>query len=163
MSATSRELSPPHAVEPIILGIIGSRPEKSLSFEKLIQNILHLIIEHLGRLPDRVLIPSEGDSSMNIMHWAERLKISHQEFYADWKGAGKSAAIRRDARIVNDSTHLLVFLSSRSERLEKLAERAALSKKNRKIVFTSSYQDSSLELLEVDDHSPSHQEERGRK
>lgn len=149
MSTKKRDLSPPREVKPIILGILGTRSEKIIASHKIniASHILNLILQELGRLPDKVLVPAEGYSSMFIQSWAESLKIRDQVFYADWKENGKSAAILRDARIVNEATHLLVFLSPRSTRLEKIAEKAAILKKNPKIVITSSYQDSSLELL----------------
>jgi len=145
----SRDLSPPREPQPIILGILGTR--SAIQEQYLIDNILTPIVQELGRLPDKVLVPIEGTSSIFIQSWAESLRIHYQAFEADWRTRGKAAVIMRDSRIQSEATHLLVFLSPRSTRYEALAERLALKGKT---VFTMSYQDSSLELLEVQPSVP---------
>lgn len=143
-----RSLSPPHEVKPILLGVFGVN--NKISERTLIENVLNLILQELCRLPDKVLVPLEGNSSLYIQSWAETLGIPYQTFTADWKRNGKTAGIMRDSRIQNECTHALVFLAPKSTRYEKFAERMAISKKSPKTVFTASYQDSSLTMLEHD-------------
>jgi len=154
-----RDLSPPHTPTQICLGIFGSRTGKHLTETQLIQTILTPILQELGRLPDKVLVPSDGDSSMYIQCWTEDLRIPCQTFMADWSKSGKMASILRDARIQSECTHALVFLSAKSTRYEKLAEGMVKQKYSPKTVFTVTYQDCALENL-VLEPSP---EEHGRK
>lgn len=139
-----RSLSPPHEPSIIVLGILGTR--SVIDECTLIENILTPIVQELGRLPDKVLVPSEGTSSIYIQSWAESLHICCNRFEADWRTRGKAATIFRDSRIQSEATHLLVFLSPRSTRYETLATRQAI---NGKTVFTTSYQDLDLAMLEV--------------
>lgn len=142
-----RDLSPPREVQPIVLGIFGTRTRSVLSEKKMVEHILTPILQELGRVPDKVLVPSEGDSSAIIEMWAESLRIPCHIITAEWGRLGKAAVHMRDARIQAEATHALVFLSNRSARYEKLAEQMATNKRNPKTVFTSSYQDSCLEQL----------------
>ena len=155
-----RDLSPPREVKPIVLGIFGTRTRKALSERKLVEDVITPILQELGRIPDKVLVPSEGDSSAIIEMWAESLRIPCHSIIADWGRVGKSAVHMRDARIQAEATHALVFLSNRSTRYEKLAEQMATNKRNPKTVFTSSYQDSCLEqLVPSEPQQPVRQEE----
>ena len=142
----TRSLSPPREVKPILLGIFGSHGK--IKEKELIERVLTPILKELGRLPDKVLVPSEGNSSMFIQCWAERLKIPFQVIMADWKRNGKVGAIMRDSRIQSECTYALVFESPRSNRYQKMAEKMALAKRDRKTVFTVTYRDLELELLE---------------
>jgi hypothetical protein len=139
-----RSLSPPHEPSVIILGILGIRTV--IDESNIIENILTPIVQELGRLPDKVLVPAEGTSSIYIQNWADSLHIRCNRFEADWRTRGKAATIFRDSRIKTEATHLLVFLSPRSTRYEILATNLALRGKT---VFTTSYQDLDLEMLEV--------------
>lgn len=96
-------------------------------------NILSPVLQELGTLPDRMLLPSEGHSSIYLQDWAESLRITTQVFQADWKRNGRMAQILRDDRMQKECTHALVFLSPKSNRLEKMAE--SMCKKG-KSVFT---------------------------
>lgn len=123
----------------IVLGVFGST--NKVSEQDLQDNTLVQILRELGRPPDKILIPTEGNSSIYIQEWAESLAIKTQSFQADWIRNGKIAQILRDDRIANECTHALVFLPAprgekTSSRLEKFAEK--LCKKN-KVVFTSSH------------------------
>ena len=104
----------------IILGIIGSHSK--VSEQDLHEKVLTPILQETGRIPDRILIPTEGTTSYYIQDWAESLHIQTQLFHTDWKKNGKAAQIFRDNRIITECTHALVFLSPRSERYTKLAE-----------------------------------------
>jgi hypothetical protein len=119
----------------IVLGVFGYQ-NKVLFTD--VQEIMTAILQEIGRLPDKILIPSEGNSSMYLQDWAESLHIKTQIFQSDWMRNGKSAQRFRDERIQKECTHALVFLSNRSDRLEKYAE--SLAKKG-KIVFTNHNQE----------------------
>ena len=120
--------------ELIILGVFGNT--NKISEQDLQDNTLTVILQELGRTPNKVLIPSEGNSSIYIQEWAESLHIKTQTFQSDWIRNGKIAQILRDDRMAKECTHALVFLSQKSTRLEKFAEK--LCKKG-KMVFTSSH------------------------
>lgn len=157
-----RDLSPPREVKPIVLGVFGTRSRAALNEKKIIEQVLTPILQELGRIPDKILVPSEGDSSAIIEMWAESLRVPCHIITAEWGRLGKAASHMRDARIQAEATHALVFLSNRSARYEKMAEQMATSKRNQKTVFTCSYQDSSLEQL-VPSESPCPQEGHARK
>lgn len=140
-----RELSPIREPDIIILGVFGNT--NKLSEQDLQQNILDLILKELGRTPDKVLIPSEGNSSIYIQEWAESLGIVTQMFHCDWIRNGKIAQIIRDERIQKECTHSLLFLTAKSAKLEKNGEKMA---KKGKTVFTSSYPFQDLEMLVVE-------------
>lgn len=139
----------------IILGIFGNT--NKVSEQDLQENTLTPILQQLERLPDKVLIPTEGNSSIYIQDWADSLKIKSQAFQADWQRNGKIAQIIRDNRISKECTHALVFLSQKSTRLEKFAEKLC---KNGKQVFTSSY-NQTLTQLELSHSEPSQKSKKG--
>lgn len=118
----------------VVLGIFGKN--NKVSEQDLHDNTLTLILQELGRTPDKVLIPSEGNSSIYIQEWAESLHIKTQIFQPDWIKNGKIAQILCDDRMAKECTHALIFLSEKSSRLEKFGEK--LCKKG-KTVFTSSH------------------------
>lgn len=118
----------------IVLSVFGST--NKVSEQDLQDNTLTLILQELGRTPDKVLIPTEGNSSIYIQDWCDSLGIKTQSFQADWMRNGKIAQILRDDRMAKECTHALVFLGQKSTRLEKFAEK--LCKKG-KCVFTSSH------------------------
>jgi hypothetical protein len=137
----------------IVLGIFGNT--NKVSEQDLQDNTLTLILQELGRTPDKVLIPTEGNSSIYIQEWADTLHIKSQAFQADWGRNGKIAQILRDDRIAKECTHALVFLSNKSTRLEKFAEK--LCKKG-KTVFTS-YNQTLTQLLN-EPQQPSQQDSK---
>ena len=126
------------------------------------ENTLTLILQEMGRTPDKVLLPSEGNSSIYIQDWAESLGIKTQTFYADWSKHGRMAQILRDDRMSKECTHALVFLSQKTNRLEKFAERLA---KKGKTVFTSSHNQTltQLEMSHSEHSSPKKGSGHGRK
>ena len=125
----------------IILGVFGY--QNKVTFAD-VQEIMTGILQEIERLPDKILVPSEGNSSMYIQDWAESLHIKTQIFQSDWMRNGRSAQRFRDERIQKECTHALVFLSNRSDRLEKYAE--SLAKKG-KIVFSTSHRHLPLHSL----------------
>lgn len=148
----------------IVLGVFGNT-NKVLE-QDLQDNTLTLILQELGRTPDKVLIPTEGNSSIYIESWAESLHIKRQIFQPDWIRNGKIAQILRDDRMAKECTHALIFLPAskadkKPTRLEKFAEK--LCKKG-KTVFTSSHsqQLTQLEMLQ-NEQSPLKASEPARK
>ena len=123
----------------IVLAIFGNT--NKVSEQDIQENTLNLILQELGRTPDKVLIPTEGNSSIYIQDWCEALGIKTQAFQSDWARNGRIAQILRDDRMAKECTHALVFLQAprvkeKTSRLEKFAEK--LCKKG-KTVFTSSH------------------------
>lgn len=135
----------------IVLSIFGNT--NKVSENDLQDNTLTLILQELGRMPDKILIPSEGNSSIYINSWADALHIKTQVFQADWARNGKVAQIIRDDRMSKECTHALVFLGQKSNKLEKFAEK--LCKKD-KTVFTSSHSQTltQLEMLNCEPVRP---------
>lgn len=127
---------------------------------ELYELILVPLLQELGRVPDKILLPSEGNSSIYIQEWAESLRIHTQVFQSDWVRHGRIAQILRDDRLQKECTHAIVFLPPKSERLEKMAEKMA---KKGKIVFTSSADLSLTQLvLQPETHVPSKPKASGR-
>jgi hypothetical protein len=133
----------------IVLGIFGNT--NKVTEQELQENTLTLSLQEIGRVPDKILVPNEGNSSIYIQDWSEALHIKTQIFQADWVRNGKVAQIIRDDRMSKECTHALVFLSQKSTRLEKFAEK--LCKKG-KMVFTSSH-NQTLSQFEMSHCEPS--------
>lgn len=144
----------------VILGVFGY--QNTVTFADIQETVLISIVEEIGCIPDKILLPSEGNSSMYVQDWAESLHIKTQVFQSDWKRNGRSAQRFRDERIQKECTHALVFLSKRSDRLEKYAE--SLAKKG-KIVFTSSHTQivTMLSCSEEPASTPAHKSGKGTK
>jgi hypothetical protein len=134
----------------IILSIFGYT--NKISEQELLYNTLTPILQELGRIPDKILLPTEGNSSIYIQEWADSLRIKTQIFQADWIRNGRKAQILRDDGMYKACTHALVFLSPRSNRLEKFAENMA---KKGKCVFTSSH-NQTLTQYEMSHSEPCH-------
>lgn len=117
--------------KPIILGILGKH--EKISCKDIHEKILHPLVSVLGRLPDKMIISNEGQSSAYISIWSEKNKINTHNVEADWRKLQRRAGIMRDARIIKDSTHLLIFDALRSKNYELIAMREA--KKGRSILF----------------------------
>jgi len=107
--------------KPIHVGILGIH--NTITKEEIHEKVLHPLMSVLGRLPDKILVPSEGTSSAYISLWAERNHIDTQCVEADWRKFQRKAAILRDARILKESTHLLVFVGIKSRSNEQTAIR----------------------------------------
>lgn len=115
---------------PFFLGVLGSRADAN---QEQIQEIMTLLLQEIGKVPERLILPSEGTSSIWVSDWAETLKIPTQVYEADWFRHQRKAKVLRDARIQKEATHFLIFLNKRSAFYESLAER--LTKKGH-TVFT---------------------------
>ena len=109
--------------KPIYLGILGIHNQ--ITKEEIHEKVLHPLMSVLGRLPEKILLPSEGTSSAYISIWAERNNIDTHCVEADWRKFQRKAGILRDARIVKESTHLVVFVGSKSRSNEQTAIRQA--------------------------------------
>ena len=134
----------------IVVGVFGST--NKVSERDIPDNSITLILQDVGRMPDKGLSPTERNSSIYIDNWTEALHIKSQTFQADWITNGKIAQIIRDDSIAKECTHALVFLGQKSTRLEKFAEK--LCKKG-KTVFTSSH-NQMLSQFEMSRCEPSH-------
>lgn len=119
---------------PLIMGVLGHTNKQSERY--LLDTVLTPLLQEFGRVPDRILLPSEGHSSIYLQEWAESLHISTQIFYSDWKRHGKIAQLLRDNRIKQESTHILLFVGPRSTTWEKVA--TSLARKGIYVVTSSS-------------------------
>jgi hypothetical protein len=146
---TDEEIHPKKG-EPLFLGVIGTRQD--LSQDKLIEDILIPMLQEFTRPPDKVILPSEGYSSIYISDWADSLKIPTQTYEANWHLHNRRAKIFRDARIQQESTHFLIFLNKRSDYNSKLALRLA---KQGRTVLTVDWNTLELELLIPSSEQPS--------
>ena len=61
----------------IILGVFGYQNKVTVVD---IQEIMTAILQEIGRLPDKILLPSEGNSSMYVQDWAESLQVRRRSF-----------------------------------------------------------------------------------
>jgi hypothetical protein len=123
----------PQKANTIVLGILGSSQDSYWTQNSISDTILNPILSDLGRLPDSLLLPTDGASSMLLQVWGEKQKISVTCLDADWAKLGKKARALRDSRILKESTHLLLFLGKRSDTYEKVAIREC---KKGKCVYT---------------------------
>jgi hypothetical protein len=128
--------------KPILLGVLGKHEQ--ISKQDIHEKILHPLVSAIGRLPDKVLIPSEGTSSAYITLWAEKANLELHAVDADWRKLQRRAGIMRDARIQKESTHLLIFVGARSKNYEQTGIREA---KKGKTVFLVDHD--SLDLCEI--------------
>ena len=116
---------------PIYLGILGIHNQ--ISKEDIHEKVLHPLLSSLGRLPDKIILPSEGTSSAYINLWAERHHIDTHCVEADWRKFQRKAGILRDARILKECTVLLTFIGSKTRTNEQTAIRQL--KKGKQVFF----------------------------
>jgi hypothetical protein len=128
--------------KPIHLGVLGTHQQ--LQKEDLYEKVLHPVISALGRLPESILVSSEGTSSVLISLWAEQMHVEVQSVEADWKRYQRRAGILRDSRIQKQATCLLVFQGPRSKAYEQMGIREA---KKGKQVFLVDH--ATLDLTEL--------------
>ncbi len=119
----------PQRGEPLYVGVLGKT--ESITQDKLSTEILYPLLSLWGRLPDKLIVSSEGMSSVLFSIWAERNEIESQMIEADYRKLGRRAGFLRDAMILKECTHLLVFLGVRSQKNEEVAMREA--KKGKKV------------------------------
>ncbi len=116
-----RSPSPVRVAQPVWLGILGARNDMNKT--DICEKVLHPIIDTIGKLPEKIIVPSEGNSNLFIGDWAEKQKIPTAQLYADWKRDGKRARVLRDNRIVQEATHLVCVNGPKSDYYEKLGTR----------------------------------------
>lgn len=129
-----RSLSPLIRTKPLYMGILGSTD--SITKDVCYETILAPIMAGLESIPSRLIIPSEGNSSMFLDSWAETHKIPTDVYTCEWAKMGKRAKIWRDNRIIQESTIFVVFLNKKSNFYETTATR--LAKKGHR-VFVVTY------------------------
>jgi hypothetical protein len=117
--------------QPLYLGILGKT--ESITPLHVAEEIMNPLLSLWERMPDKMILPDEGTSSALLNLWAERNEIDIQSLQADYFRLGRKAGFVRDAMIVKECTHLLVFLGQRSQKYEQIALREA---KKGKIVYT---------------------------
>lgn len=128
--------------KPIALGVIGSHNQ--ISKEDIHEKVLHPLLSVLGRMPDKLLIPSDGQSSAYITLWAERGEVDTQCVEADWRRFQRKAAVLRDARILKEANHLVVFVGPKSRSYEQTGMREA--KKGKRVFLV---EPNPIELYEL--------------
>lgn len=138
-------LTPP---QPYCLGILGQSSAAFWTKETIVTNLLQPFLNEQKGLPDSILVAAEGQTSMLVEWWAARQDIPIQIYEANWTKLGKRARVLRDARIVKESSHLLVFLGERSDTYETMAIREL---KKGKTVYTVKAKTHEMEQLVLDD------------
>jgi hypothetical protein len=115
------------------LGILGHSTAKKWNRDSVANSIMNPILSEIGKIPEVILIPAEGDTGILVQGWAEGHRTACKVLDTDWVRMGRKARALRDSRILKEATHLLIFLGIRSDYYEKIAMREA--KKGRQ-VFT---------------------------
>lgn len=128
-----RSLSPMVRANPMYLGILGS--SDSITKDICYDTVLAPILASLSVLPSRVILPSEGHSSLFLDAWAEMEKIPTDTYTCEWSRHGKRAKIWRDNRIIQESTIFVVFLNKTSTFYETTATR--LAKKGHRVFLVT--------------------------
>ena len=118
---------------PIILGVLGQSSAARWTLQTLSDDVCAPILEELKRMPEALVVPTDGTTSLLFQAWAERQKVAVTPLDADWIRLGRRARALRDARILKECTHLVIFLGTRSDTYEKVALREA---RKGKVVFT---------------------------
>jgi hypothetical protein len=132
-----------------VLGVIGNSSSKLFTPSYIKDSIIDPILSDKITFPQQVLLPSDGATSLFIESYFTKQHIPVTPFSADWKTFGRRARALRDTRILNESTHLLFFIGSRSDYYEKMAIREA-KKKNPKVIYTFNIGTKELEELVTD-------------
>lgn len=135
--------------EPLVLGVVGIHT--TITKEEIHETILHPLVSVLGRLPDKMILPAEGMSSAYLSIWAERNRIDAQAVKADWTKFQRKAGILRDARILKEATHLLVFVGPKSRRYEQTAIQQC--KKGKRVFLVEPNPVDMIEIV-VESHLP---------
>jgi len=131
--STFDELNDAPIATQMVLGVLGNSSAAKWTRETMAEIIMNPLLEVMERIPEKILMPTEGTTSMLLQVWAERQSVPFQAIDSDWIKMGRRARALRDSRILKESTHLLIFLGTRSDYYERVAIREA---KKGKIVFT---------------------------
>lgn len=146
--------------EPIVLAVFGQ--STTLTDTDLHHEILHPLLAEWERPPDTILLPTESKTGADIQDWAETLHLRTTLFHSDWKRNGRIAQVLRDDRMIKECTHALIFLTTRTKRLESFAEKWA---RKGKTVFTWHPEHRLVQLqIETDPEpasTPAHKSDKG--
>lgn len=136
--------------KPFYLGVFGTRSD--LQYESIIEHILHPMLEATGRVPEKMVGPSEGYSTLYLEKYATTHNIPWKTIYTDWQKHGRKATFMRDYTVERECNYALVFLNKKTQTLEKYAEKLA---KKGKHVFTYDYNNTlTYYTLEVPELAP---------
>ena len=119
--------------KPYVLGVLGSSNGKGWTMDIITNSIMNPLTQEQEKLPAKLLLPSDGATSLLLETWAGKQTVEAKVYEADWVRLGRRARALRDAQILKESTHLLLFLGTRSDAYEKIAIREV---KKGKIVYT---------------------------
>ena len=119
--------------QPFVLGVLGSSNAKAWTMDLLVKSIIDPFTQEQERCPERILLPADGATSLLLETWAGKNKVEVKAYEADWVRLGRRARALRDAQILKEATHLLLFLGPRSDMYEKIAIREV---KKGKVVYT---------------------------
>ncbi len=120
-------------VTPFVLGVLGASNAAKWNNELLVNSVMNPLTQEQERNPERILLPADGTTSLLLETWAGKQAVESKVYDADWVRLGRRARALRDAQILKESTHLLIFLGTRSDAYEKIAIREA---KKGKTVYT---------------------------
>jgi hypothetical protein len=118
--------------KPFVLGVLGYSDHAFWNQNTLLNDVILPLISEQDRIPTSLILPSEGATSLLLEAWSDRQVIQSCVYEADWAKLGKRAKALRDARIIKEATHLLLFLGKKSDYYEKIAIREV---KKGKIVY----------------------------
>lgn len=121
------------SLPPLITAFFGY--SNQLTESQLQDDVLIPLIEQWGRVPDQILLQNDGATSQWIDEWATLMRIPVRIFQADWLQHGRQAQMLRESGMRKEANCAVVFLSNRSNRLEKYAETMARRDANKQ-VFT---------------------------
>jgi hypothetical protein len=128
-------------VTKMTLGIIGKRED--IYKEDLHEKVINPLLKALGQMPDKIILPNEGTSTALLGIWGERAKLPVEQIAADWARYNRMSFKIRDARIVKESTILLLFQGPKSEYIPKLGIREV--KKGKRVFVVNPGKDWKLE------------------
>ena len=117
---------------PFVLGVLGSSNAKIWTMEKIQSMLMNPLTQEQERIPEKILLPSDGATSLFLESWAGKQNVEAKVYEADFMKLGRRARALRDAQILKEATHLLLFLGTRSDAYEKIAIREV---KKGKIVY----------------------------
>jgi hypothetical protein len=116
-----------------VLGILGNSSANFWSSKTILETLMEPILSEQERAPTKILLPSDGITSVLLETWAGKNKVESKVYSADWKVLGRRARAIRDSQIIKESSHLLVFLGGRSDYYGSLAMREL---KKGKVIYT---------------------------
>ena len=103
-----------------VWGLIGT--QNGQSYDSIMANIVDPLVATWG-LPDRILLPTDGDASHVFQRWATLKDIPVRFIGCDWKSHGRSAARVRDVAIEREANYYILLQGPRSNTLTDLSAR----------------------------------------